>query len=158
MADNASTGRFTGQHFTLVERTIAEDARPEDAIRDLAREGIKFVIADLDAPLLISATSAPVGDGVLFLNARAPDDALRNEACRTNLLHTIPSRAKLADALAEYLMTKRWRRWFLVIGSAPGDRLQTEAFRRAAKRFGAEILTKRIGLSSPVMRARIQAT
>ena len=76
---------------------------------------------------------------MLLLNARAPDDALRSEACRANMLHTIPSRAMLADALAQYLMTKHWRRWFLVTGSAPGDKLQAQAFRRAAKRFGAEI-------------------
>lgn len=140
IADNTSTGRFTSQRFTLVERTITKDMKPEDAIRDLAKEGIRFVVADLDASLLIAAASTPEADEMLLLNARAPDDVIRNESCRANLLHTIPSRAMLADALAQYLMTKRWRRWFLVTGSAPGDKLQAEAFRRAATRFGAEIV------------------
>jgi len=143
IADNVSTGRFTGHRFTLVERVIAKDAGPEDAIRDLAREGIRFVVADLDAPRLTAALSARDADRMLFLNARAPDDALRNESCRANLLHTIPNRAMLADAMAQYLMTKRWRRWFLVTGSAPGDRLQADAFRRAAARFGAEIVSEK---------------
>jgi ABC transporter substrate binding protein (PQQ-dependent alcohol dehydrogenase system) len=140
IADNATTGRFTGQRFTLVERSLVKDARPEDAIRDLAQEGIVFVVADLDAPLLIAAASTPEARGMLLLNARAPDDALRNESCRANVAHTIPSRAMLADALAQYLMAKRWRHWFLATGSAPGDKLQAEAFRRAAKRFGAELV------------------
>ncbi|WP_445502708.1 ABC transporter substrate-binding protein [Microvirga sp. G4-2] len=139
IADNATTGRFTAQRFTLVERTIGNDARPEDVIRALAHEGIRFVVTDLDAPHLLEAASAPEAREMLLLNARAPDDALRNESCRANMLHTIPSRAMLADALAQYLMAKRWRRWFLVTGSAPGDKLQAEAFRRAAMRFGAEI-------------------
>ncbi|WP_243369204.1 ABC transporter substrate-binding protein [Microvirga solisilvae] len=140
IADNATTGRFTKQRFTLVEQTLAKDAKPADAIRDLAKEGIRFVVTDLDAPLLTAAASAPEAREMLFLNARAPDDALRNESCRANMLHTIPSRAMLADALAQYLMTKHWRRWFLVTGSAPGDKLQAQAFRRAAMRFGAEIV------------------
>jgi ABC transporter substrate binding protein (PQQ-dependent alcohol dehydrogenase system) len=143
IADNATTGHFTGQQFILVERALAKDIKPDDAIRDLAKQGVGFVVADLDAPLLTAAASVPEARGMLLLNARAPDDALRNESCRANLLHTIPSRAMLADALAQYLMMKRWRRWFLVTGSAPGDKLQAQAFRRAAKRFGAEIVDEK---------------
>ncbi|MGO4570700.1 ABC transporter substrate-binding protein [Microvirga sp. 2TAF3] len=143
IADNATTGRFTKQRFTLVERILAKDDKPENAIRDLTKEGIRFVVTDLDAALLTAAASAPEARDMLLLNARAPDDALRSEACRANLLHTIPSRAMLADALAQYLMAKRWRRWLLVTGSTPGDKLQAQAFRRAATRFGAEIIAEK---------------
>ncbi len=45
IADNATTGRFTGQHFLLVERTIASEGDAADAIRALAAEGIRFVVA-----------------------------------------------------------------------------------------------------------------
>src|SRR5690606_37698101 len=50
-----------------------------------------------------------------------------------------PSRAMLADGLAQYLVLKRWKRWFLVAGRHPGDKLLAEAFRRAARKFGADI-------------------
>jgi ABC transporter substrate binding protein (PQQ-dependent alcohol dehydrogenase system) len=143
IADNSTTGRFTGQQFTLVERAIPREANPAETIRALATEGIRLVVADLDAPALRAAASEEQARGMLFINARAPDDELRNEACRANVLHTIPSRAMLADALAQYLMTKRWRRWFLVTGSRPGDKLLSEAYRRAAKRFGAEIVAEK---------------
>jgi ABC transporter substrate binding protein (PQQ-dependent alcohol dehydrogenase system) len=143
LADNATTGRFTKHRFVLVERTIPKNDNPADTIRMLATEGIRFVVADLDAPVLLAAASDPLAREMLFINARAPDDELRNEACRANLLHTMPSRAMLADALAQYLMAKRWRRWFLVTGSSPGDRLLSEAYRRASKRFGAEIVEAR---------------
>src|SRR5689334_999789 len=46
----------------------------------------------------------------------------------------------LADALAQYLVWKRWRRWFLVVGPSPGDKMYAEAVRWAAQRFGAEIV------------------
>ncbi|MGF9757950.1 ABC transporter substrate-binding protein [Microvirga sp. 0TCS3.31] len=143
MADNATTGWFTGQRFTLVERIIPKNGNPAETIAALAAEGIRFVVADLDAPALRSAASEEQAREMLFINARAPDDELRNEACRANVLHTIPSRTMLADALAQYLMTKRWRRWLLVAGNQPGDKLLSEAYRRAAKRFGAQIVAEK---------------
>ncbi len=142
-ADNATTGRFTRQRFVLLERMIPADGDPSDTIRALAAEGVRFVVADLEEPALVAAASAPEARQMLFLNSRAPDDELRSRSCRANVLHTAPSRAMLADGLAQYLMVKRWRRWFLVTGSAPGDKLQAEAFRRAAKRFGAEITAEK---------------
>jgi ABC transporter substrate binding protein (PQQ-dependent alcohol dehydrogenase system) len=140
LADTATTGRFTGQRFTLIERVIAVGEDPAAVARALLAGGVRLAVADLDMPALLKAAEA--GD-LLILNSRAPDDALRGEACRANLLHVIPSRAMRADALAQYLAVKRWRRWFLVFGQGPGDRLLAEAFRRAAKRFGAEIVTEK---------------
>ncbi|HEX2554283.1 MAG TPA: ABC transporter substrate-binding protein [Microvirga sp.] len=140
LADTATTGRFTGQRFALVERVIAAGEDPADAARALAAEGIRFAVADLDGPALLKAAEAR---DLLILNARAPDDALRGETCRSNLVHSVPNRAMRADALAQYLAVKRWRRWFLVFGPTPGDRLLADAFRRAARRFGAEIVAER---------------
>jgi len=50
----------------------------------------------------------------------------------------------LADALAQYLVFKRWRRWLLVLGSHAPDKLYAEALRRAATRFGARIVEERV--------------
>ena len=49
----------------------------------------------------------------------------------------------LADALAQYLVWKRWRRWFLVVGQHANYKLYAEALRRAAKRFGAEVVVEK---------------
>ena len=54
-----------------------------------------------------------------------------------------PSRAMLADALAQYLVWKKWSRWVLVYGSHPEDTALADAYRRAAKRFGARIVKER---------------
>ena len=51
----------------------------------------------------------------------ATGDRLRGEDCRANLLHVAPSDAMLADALAQYLVWKRWNDWFLIEGSHPED-------------------------------------
>jgi ABC transporter substrate binding protein (PQQ-dependent alcohol dehydrogenase system) len=50
----------------------------------------------------------------------------------------------LADALAQYLVWKQWRRWFLVSGSHAQDKLFADAIRRAAKRFGARIVQEKV--------------
>ena len=50
----------------------------------------------------------------------------------------------LADGLAQYLIWKKWRRWLLVVGSHPEDKLLGEAYRRAAKKFGAKIVEERV--------------
>jgi ABC transporter substrate binding protein (PQQ-dependent alcohol dehydrogenase system) len=49
----------------------------------------------------------------------------------------------LADALAQFLVKKQWREWFLVVGPAEGDKAFADALRRAAKRFGAEIVAEK---------------
>ena len=50
----------------------------------------------------------------------------------------------LADALAQYLVWKRWNAWFLIEGSHPEDQALAEAYRRAATKFGAEIVEERV--------------
>ena len=49
----------------------------------------------------------------------------------------------LADALAQYLVWKQWKRWLLVVGSHDTDKPYADALRRAAARFGAKIVQER---------------
>ena len=45
--------------------------------------------------------------------------------------------------MAQYLVWKQWKRWLLVVGSHPSDKLFADALRRAATRFGAKIVQER---------------
>ncbi|MBZ9748245.1 ABC transporter substrate-binding protein [Mesorhizobium sp. CO1-1-7] len=139
IADNASTGRFLGQQFRLQEITLKPGEMPAEAVKEFAAAGISFLIADLDAARLLQASDAPGAERMTLFNSRAPDERLRQEDCRKNVLHTVPSRAMLADGLAQYLVWKRWQHWFLLVGAHPEDQAMAVAFRRAATRFGAEI-------------------
>ncbi len=49
----------------------------------------------------------------------------------------------LADGLAQYLIWKQWPRWVLLYGSHDGDRAFAAALRRAATRFGGQILAEK---------------
>jgi ABC transporter substrate binding protein (PQQ-dependent alcohol dehydrogenase system) len=143
IADNETTGKFTGQNFELVPELLNDDADPADAIRALADRGLKFIVANLDASDLLKAAEVAGERGMTLLNVKAADDALRNEQCRPNLLHTIPSRAMLTDALAQYLAWKKWQRWFVMVGPTPGDRLYANDLRASAKKFGAQIVVEK---------------
>jgi ABC transporter substrate binding protein (PQQ-dependent alcohol dehydrogenase system) len=105
--------------------------------------GAAFVVADAGAQTVIALADALKGENALIFNVGSSDDRLREADCRSNVVHTTPSRAMLADGLAQYLVWKRWRRWFMVHGTEPDDEAYAEALRRAAKRFGAKIVEER---------------
>lgn len=66
--DNNTTGKFTGQRFTLEERRIKEGEDAVQAANDLAaRNG--FIIADLPADALLKVADALRERGTLLFNA-----------------------------------------------------------------------------------------
>jgi len=138
--DDNTTGRFTGQRFVLEEATVPESGDVADGFRKLAGEGIRFVATDLPAGALLAVADLPEAKGVTLFNAGASDDALRAEKCRANLLHTLPSRAMLADGLIEYLVTKQWRNVLLVTGPTEADRAYAAAVKRAIEKFHARLV------------------
>ena len=142
--DNNTTGKFINQTYLLVDARIAPDADPAAALEKLAADGIALVIADLPPEKLLAAADAGKARGMLFFNAGAVDDSLREKDCRANVFHAAPSRSMLAEGLAQYLVWKKWRRWLLIYGSHPEDALLAEAYRHAAKKFGAKIVEERV--------------
>ena len=141
--DNDTTGQFLNQRYSLVDLHLKAGDDPATAVADLARQGISLIVADLPADDLLKAAEAGKADRILFFNAAATDDRLRQKDCRANVVHTAPSRAMLADGLAQYLVWKKWVRWFLVVGSHERDKLFAAALTRAANRFGAKIVQQR---------------
>ena len=142
--DNNTTGKFLNQHFSLEDVRLGENDDAAAAAVALAQRGVSLVIADLPADALLKAADAGRTRALVFFNVGAIDDRLREEDCRANVVHTAPTRSMLADALAQYLVWKQWRRWVLVVGSHPDDKLFADALRRAAKRFGARIVQEKI--------------
>ena len=141
LEDDNTTGRFLDQTFSLVEAKVAANEDPTAKLDALIAQGVKLFVVDLPADKLL-AVADHAHDALVF-NAGATDERVREADCRANVIHTAPSRAMLADALAEYLMGKQWRRWFLVVGSHPDDKLLGDAYARAAKKFGAKIVEVR---------------
>jgi len=143
IADDATTGHFTGQSFELVESVVAEDGDVDAAFRELAAKNIRLVITDLPAPELLSIAGLSEAGSATIFDTAAADDRLRGEDCRANVLHLLPSRAMLADALVQYLVAKRWTNLLLVVGHSDGDREFAGDVRHAAQKFRARIVEEK---------------
>lgn len=143
IADNNTTGRFLGQEFVLDVAEVKPDAEVVGAFNEMVAKGNRYILTDLSAQQILSIADIAREQGVLLFNVGATDDILREEECRPNVFHTAPTRSMLADGLAQYLIWKQWPRWVLLHGSHERDKLFADALRRAATRFGGEIVAEK---------------
>lgn len=141
--DNNTTGQFTGQQFALKKFIVPLDGNVADTFSKDIGDQYPYVVVNLPAELTNKIADLPSAKQKLLFDVATIDDALRNEQCRNNVRHILPSRAMRADALAQYMMKKRWNKWFLVVGANEEDRLFADALRRAAKRFGMKIVEEK---------------
>ena len=144
IGDNQTTGGFLGHNYTLSEILVPEEEEVGPVFQAALDAGQRIFVADLVAADLLEIAPLAEAAGALVFNSRAPEDALRRDTCFASVMHTTPSHAMLADAMAQYLMWKRWDQWFLVHGQHEQDLLLADAYRRAAKRYGAEIVEERL--------------
>jgi len=141
--DNNTTGSFLGQKFTLDVVQIKPDEDAVEPFNQMVQSGVKFVLADLSAEQLLAIADTGREQGVIIFNVASREDSLREEQCRANVFHTAPTYSMLADGLAQYLIWKQWRNWVLIYGSHAPDKLFAEALRRAADRFGGNIVAEK---------------
>lgn len=142
LRDNNTTGRFLKQKYSL-EALQSDDA--DELLQfaeQLHQDGVRFFVANLPSEQL-QALYRITGDDALIFNAGSKDDALRVDQCIPGILHTIPSRAMLADALGQWLAARRWTNWLLVTGQNDEDKAYAAAIRRAAERFGGRIVEEK---------------
>lgn len=141
IADSNSTGRFL-KHSYQLQVAETEDAQGLlQAAAELHQQGVRLFVLNAPAATL-RQLSAALPDSLL-LNAGSSADSLRQSACLPNLLHTLPSRAMLSDALAQFLAVRKWTRWLLISGPTADDKAYAAALKRAAKRFGHRIVAEK---------------
>ena len=143
IGDNNTTGQFTKQQFTLRKIILPVGADVLQNFQQIADDEA-LILVNIKSETLPAFADLAQAKQKLVFNVGSSDDDLRNEHCRHNVLHLLPSRAMRADALAQYMLKKRWQKWFLVIGETPEDQLYAQAIRRAAKRFGMKIVAEKI--------------
>jgi ABC transporter substrate binding protein (PQQ-dependent alcohol dehydrogenase system) len=141
--DNNTTGEYTKQKFTLEQFIVPVDSDVAEIFSKKIAKKYAFVVTNLSPDATNKAADLDAAKETLLFDASTTDDALRNKACRANVLHLLPSRAMRADALAQYIMKKRWTKWFLVIGNTEEDRFYAEAIKRSAKKFNMKIVQEK---------------
>ena len=141
--DNNTTGQFTGQKFELTIIIVPVGGDVVQQFQQQVSSDTVLIITNLPAQKLTQLADLDSAKEKLFFDASTTDDDLRNSQCRNNILHMLPSRAMRADALAQYMMKKRWNKWFLVSGMKTEDQLYAQAIRRAANRFGMKLVAEK---------------
>ena len=143
IADNNKSGAFLGQKYELIEDLLPADGDVVAKAKEILSKGPAIIVADLEAKDLLAVADLPEAKSSIIFNIRLSDDPLRNEQCRFNIFHIAPSNSMRADALAQYLIWKKWPRWFVLKGVAPSDKDYDLAVERAAGRFGGKIVEER---------------
>ena len=139
--DSIATGRFVGLSFELHSTIVDPEADIRAAFTAIAMtESPRFVIVNAPAEDILALADLAAAKGIVLLNIGATDTRLRDHDCRGNVLHVIPSRAMLTDALMQFLLFKRWTNVLLVSGPNPGDLAYAESLRHSARKFGAKIV------------------
>ena len=142
--DNLTTGRFVGHdykaefHRVLLEENLVEE------YQKLINSGNKIFVVDLNEKEIQSLYDNSSSKDVIIFNVRSKSDSLRNDKCRNNLFHIPPSYSMLSDALTQYLVKKKWNKWFLVTGPDSNDKEYADALKKSAKKFNIKIKKEKI--------------
>lgn len=135
--------RAAKARFALERRTVADAAGMIAAIRGMRAAGTGFFLLDAPDAAVAEAAAATADLGAVLFNTTAAGDSLRNADCQPHLFHTAASRAMLADAVAQYLKSRKWNDALVLRGPLPEDAATVRAFVRAAELFGLEIVDVR---------------
>ena len=141
--DNNTTGQFTGHQYILNAVTVPVDGDISEVYKSLNPEQNTLLISNLFRTQLEQIAQLAGQSKTLIFDVATRSDQLRYRRCYNNIFFLAPSRAMRADALAQYMLKKRWKKWFLVIGPNADDRLYASAIKRAAKRFGIKIVEEK---------------
>ena len=146
LADNNATGRFVGQEYSM-DTLIFDVDEPANArntlIREKLAEGAQLAVLNMPAADMLEIAAMPEAADDLLFNAQSADVELRNEECQSNILHTIPSRAMLSDALIQFFVLRKWKQIFLIEGNRSADGAYANAMRNSIKKFGLKIVEDR---------------
>ena len=142
--DNLTTGRFLGHDYKvkMIQVSLKEDLGEE--FKKLIKSGYTYFVADLNSGELSKLSNLEESKNILLINIRSKEDSLRNEFCKTNLIHIAPSYTMLSDALTQYLVKKKWKKWFLVIGPEKEDKAYADALKKSAKKFNINVKEERV--------------
>nr|CAA6820137.1 MAG: FIG01025704: hypothetical protein [uncultured Thiotrichaceae bacterium] len=129
--DNNTTGSFLGYKFDIDVKQF-EEGDVEAAKLAIKESAANYVLLDMNAEQQLAVAN---DEQKLFFNVRSYDTSLRNEACRANLFHTLPSYAMRADAFMQFLIKKKWSNIHLLEGNSAEDAAFADALRHSAKKY-----------------------
>ncbi len=136
-------GRALKMKFSLERGEAKTAAGLISAIERMAAAGVRYFLIDADAAVITAIGAATVGRDLLLFNISEPADALRGAGCQVHVMHVIPSHAMMTDALAQFLVARKWRDVLILKGPEDEDAAFAAAFDASARRFGVRVIASR---------------
>jgi len=137
-------GRFeleaAGAAVALSVVTAATPDAARAAAQAAEKAGAAVVLTDLDSDATLAVADAvklPV------LNLGDSTDRLRQQDCRARLFHLIPSERMRTDALAQTLVSRKWTKLLLLVGSSPQDQGRAATAQASIKRYGLQVVASK---------------
>ena len=137
--DSRVLGRALKINFSLERAEGKTAAALVSTIERMAAAGIDYFLIDADAAVITAVAVATAGRELLLFNISEPADVLRGARCRAHVMHTIPSHAMMTDALAQFLVARKWQDVLVLKGPEDEDAAYAAAFEASARRFGVRI-------------------
>ncbi|MDA9822501.1 branched-chain amino acid ABC transporter substrate-binding protein [Paracoccaceae bacterium] len=101
---------------------------------------VAVLIVDAPSQDLVTIADLPDAQNRIVFNVAAGGSALRDDACRANLLHSGVSDLMRSDALIQFLSSKRWGRISIIAGPRQRDTDFMQAIQRSAAKFRLQIV------------------
>ena len=139
VGDNLTSGTFLGHKYKLLETRVDRRGDVQAAARVLLAD-VAVLIVDAPSQDLVTIADLPDAQNRIVFNVAAGGSALRDDACRANLLHSGVSDLMRSDALIQFLSSKRWGRISIIAGPRQRDTDFMQAIQRSAAKFRLQIV------------------
>jgi ABC transporter substrate binding protein (PQQ-dependent alcohol dehydrogenase system) len=132
--------RIANAHFSLERHSLANATEMVKTIVQMRDKGSHFFLLDAPSSVISEVARLTLGENVYLFNTTSISDELRNESCQKHLFHIAASRAMKTDAVAQYLVERKWTKVLVLRGPLKQDSLMASAFERSAMLFGLKIV------------------
>ncbi|MDH4050832.1 MAG: branched-chain amino acid ABC transporter substrate-binding protein [Rubrivivax sp.] len=124
---------------TRTEQVASADAARR-AAQAAAQAGAAVLLTDLPADWTLAVADAVA---LPVLDVGTADDRLRAQDCRARLYHLLPSERMRSDALAQYLLTRKWTQLLLLTGSSAVDAERAATVQASLTRYGLKVVASK---------------
>ena len=153
--DSKKLQRITKTEITLDHLRVKNEDALIDLIYSKKLKDYNSILLDINLnnfekikDIIVSNTN------IIFFNISDPNNLLRINFCLDNFYHTYPSNMMRTDALAQFLVQKKWNKTLILTGSLKYDNLLAKSFKTSANKFGVNIVGEKFFVNSNDPRAR----
>lgn len=129
-----------GAEVVLATQAAASLEAARSAAQAAEKGGAAVLLADLPADWLLAVADAVK---IPVLNLGEAADRLRGADCRARLFHLMPSERMRSDALAQYLVSRKWSKLLLLTGPSGADQARAATVQASLKRYGLQVVASK---------------